>query len=52
MISDVVAWDRIAQNRSGTGVFFNNTISGYQYQRTTLDDPRVCDTGASDFGGW
>ena len=52
MISDGVAWDRIAQIRSGTGVFFNNTISGYQYQRATLDDPRVCDTGASDFGGW
>jgi cysteine-rich repeat protein len=52
MISNGVAWDRIAQIRSGTGVFFNNTISGYQYQRVTLDVPRVCDTGASNFGGW
>jgi hypothetical protein len=52
MISDGIAWDRIAQIRSGTGVFFNNIISGYQYQRATIDDPRVCDTGASNFGGW
>ncbi len=52
MISDGVAWDRIAQIRSGTGVVFNNQIQGYQYQKATLDVPRVCDNGASEFGGW
>lgn len=52
MVSDGVAWDRVAQIRSGTGVIFNNQIAGYQYPKATLDVPRVCDTGPSDFGGW
>ena len=52
MTSDGVQWDRYGEIRSGTGVFFNNTVSGYQHPFADLDVPRVCDTGASDFGGW
>jgi hypothetical protein len=52
MTSDGVAWDRLGEIRSGTGVFFDNTVNGYQHQFADLDVPRVCDTGASDFGGW
>ncbi|MBI5537639.1 MAG: hypothetical protein HY898_33255 [Deltaproteobacteria bacterium] len=52
MTSDGVQWDRLGEIRSGTGVFFNNTINGYQHPFADLDVPRVCDTGASNFGGW
>ena len=33
---------RPAQIRSGSGVIFNNTITGYQLQAFSLDDQRAC----------
>jgi hypothetical protein len=50
MRADNPKWDRLAQLRSGTGVFFNNSISGYDYPFLTMDCPRVCDSTVSAFG--